>query len=287
MLCRYIPLVAAIGILVGCKKNPEGDSSTTYTIKIRSEQAGDRTEEVESESGTSDTVAKGKNEKEKRDKKVEYHEEIIEMPAGAVKPTKLTRTYKVAQQFDSKTGTMKPLPYEGKTVAIEKKGANYTFTVDGKKLSAQDAGDLTREFSKANAGKIDDFLPKSAVKVGESWTIDPAGVKALGAIPLPIDLARSKITGKLDRVYTKDGKPWGVVSLDCDLAVGSAAGAPGMGSATGTIKMTGGFDTVIDGSSREGTMTLSTKMDAVIKDVRGEMKIAVDMTATKTVQNAK
>ncbi len=146
---------------------------------------------------------------------------------------------------------------------------------------------MTREFSKANAGKIDDFLPKSAVKVGESWTVDPAGVKALGAIPLPIDLARSKITGKLTRAYTKDGKPWGAVSLDCDLAVGSGAGAPGMGGATGTIKMTGGFDAVIDGSSREGTMTMSTKMDAVIKDVRGEMKVTVDMTATKTVQNAK
>ncbi len=51
--------------------------------------------------------------------------------------------------------------------------------------------------------------------------------------------------------------------------------------------MTGGFDAVIDGSSREGTMTMSTKMDAVIKDARGEIKVTADMTATKTVQNAK
>ncbi len=230
MFRRYVPLIAAIGILVGCKKPPEGaapgdgDPNATYTIKIRSEQAGDRTDEIESESGTSETTVRDKKEKAKQDKKIEYREEIIEMPTGAVKPTKLTRTYKVAQQSDAKTGTMKPLPYEGKTVAIEKKGANYTFTADGKKMSALDAGDLTREFSKANAGKIDDFLPKSAVKVGESWTIDPTEVKALGAMPLPIDLARSKITGKLTRVYTKDGKPWGAVSLDCDLAVGSGPG---------------------------------------------------------------
>ncbi len=312
MFRKMIPLAVAIVLVVGCKKKTEdtgggggavaggtpggggtavggvgidSDPSAAYTIKIRAEQASDKTEETETESGTSDITVGGKKETEKEEKKLEYTEHVIDMPAGAAKPTKLTRTYKVAKQQDKQTGTMKSLAYEGKTVAIEKKGGAYEFTIDGKKMNPADSFDLAREFSKGSDDKIDALMPKKAVKIGETWTVEPAALKALaGEIPFGIDAAKSKITGKLTRAYTKDGKQWGVIALDCDLVVNDKTGK---GSLTGTVKMNGTLDTAIDGSSREGTMTMNIKMDVTAKEDGTDVKINASMVATKTVKVAK
>ena len=307
MFRRMIPLAVAIVLVLGCGKKDGGggggggpDPNTpipgmggaepggVYMIKIRAEQAGDKTEEVEHQTGGGEVTFGGKTEKEKEEQKLEFTEHIIDMPAGATKPNKLTRAYKVAQKYDKKSGALKALAFEGKTVTIEKKGPSYEFTADGKKLTIVEASDLYQEFSKKEGRKIDELLPKGAVKVGESWTVEPAAIKALGGdIPFPIDETKSKITGKLTRAYTKDGKQWGVLTLDCDLVLAPGAGGKGP-SMNGTIKLVATIDTVIDGSSREGTSTMNIKMDVGAKGTKeGDVKITGDMVQTKTVKNAK
>src|SRR5262249_16913929 len=80
-----------------------------------------------------------------------------------------------------------------------------------------------------------------------------------------------------------------VIALDCDLAIDTTkAPAKGKekdpGSTTGSLKMTGTFDTVIDGTSREGTLSMNIKMDIVAKQGPAEFKIAGDMVMTKTIK---
>ena len=222
MFRKLIPLAVLIVLFLGCKKKTadteggagdgktDSDPSATFTLKFRDEQAGDKTEHATTETSTTEIGTDGKSEKQKQDKKLEYTEHIIDMPAGAAKATKLTRAYKVAQGFDKKAGAMKTFPYEGKAVSIEKKGAFYEFTADGKRMDSKDATDLSREFSSQSKSSDDELLPKKPVKVGESWTVDLVALKRLsGNTSLPIDMPKSKLTAKLTRAYTRDGKQWG------------------------------------------------------------------------------
>ena len=131
MFRKLIPLAVLVVLILGCKKetadteggagdgSTDSDPSATFTLKFRDEQAGDKTEHTTTETSTTEIGTDGKSEKQKQDKKLEYTEHIIDMPAGAAKPTKLTRAYKVAQGFDKKAGAMKTFPYEGKAVSIE------------------------------------------------------------------------------------------------------------------------------------------------------------------------
>jgi hypothetical protein len=297
MIRRMIPLVVAIVLVVGCKKNtsttgPEGggDPNATYTIKLREEQKGDKTEVSETQTGTFEIAFPGqKAEKEKEDKKVTFTQEIQEMPAGG-QPTKLTRTYTVAQKYDEKKGGMKPLPLEGKTVTIEKKGESYEFTSDGKKMDIGDSAGLWGEFNakKAKKGEIEELLPKNPVKIGESWNIDPAAVSAFGGgdDSFKVDPAKSKMTGKLAKVYTKDGKQWGTIDIDIDITFDPNA-SKGKGPTGGTMKVSGTFDTVIDGSSREGTLKFNIKLNLSGKEKGNETSMAVDVTEEKTVKSLK
>jgi hypothetical protein len=304
MIRRMIPLVVAIVLVVGCKKSGTttaptgeeggGDPNATYTIKIREEQKGDKTEVSETQTGTAEINFGGKGEKEKQDKKYTYTQEILEMPAGE-KPTKLVRKYTVAQKFDKATNALKVTPLEGKTVNIEmkvnaKKEKYYDFTAaDGKWLEFE-INDLRKDFSNADKKSkkgIEELLPKNPVKIGEPWNIDPAALESLGGgDSFPIDAAKSKMTGKLTKVYTKDGKQWGVIAFDLDVVLDPNA-KKGKGSASGTFKVNGTFDAVIDGSSQDGTLKLNMKMDVTGKEDDFELKMSGDVVEEKTVKSLK
>jgi hypothetical protein len=301
MFRKMIPLAVAIVLVVGCKKKEEeggggggggaqdgkidSDPNTSYTIRLREEMAGDVTDVVESGTRSTD-VNSGKAQKPQEVKKLEYTENIIDMPAGSRKPTKLTRAYKVAQQFDERFGSLKALPYEGKKVTIEKTGETYQASIDGEKLTRLDSRDLLREFNRPYRTKFEEMFPKYAVKIGDTWNGEPAALKDVASgIPVPIDTSKSKITGKLTRAPTRDGKQWGLIEFDCDLAPGSPGG--GKGNWAGTIKITGTLDVVIDGTSRTGTWTLSLKMDLTRIDGGENAKFAVDQSLTRTVKSAK
>ncbi len=297
MFRKLIPLAVAVVVVIGCKKKAvetaddgkvDSDPNATYTIKIRDEQAGDKVDVVEVQTGSGERTFGGKTDQQKEDRKYEFTEHIVDHPAGSPKPTKITRAYKTAQRYDKATNGLKAAKFEGKTVLIEKKGVGYDFTVDGKRVDFLDAIDLSKEFRKTDKQNINEVLPKSAVKVGESWPIELAALKALmGALPYPVDVSRSKLSGKLTRAYTKDGKQWGVVALEFDLVIDSAVAPVGKGVATGTMKIDGTFDAVIDGSSREGTHKLTVKLNVTGKEGPVEVKVVADMTNEKTVRPVK
>jgi hypothetical protein len=268
MVRRLIPALAAVVLVVGCKKKTEGieatapsDASTAYTITVREEHKGQKVHVVRSSSGTSAVIGGAKTESDKGEERYDYTEEVLEMPAGAKQPTKLRRVYKTAEKSE-KGGPMRPTSYAGKTVVIEKKGERYKAAIDGKPAHGGDAASLTSRYAQADKLKIADILPKQPVKVSDSWTVEPEALKKFAAtLGMTLDPAKSSITGRLTKVYTRGGKQWGVLEYKIDLTVLPAKGGKGATGGKFTGDMT--LDTPIDGSSRQGTMksTFKAAMD--------------------------
>jgi len=281
---RLIPLAVAIVLVIGCKKTEDtggtggesGDPNATYTINIREEQQGDKMLVVKTESFSSTTTGDLKNESEKGKAKYEYTEEILEMPEGADKPTKLTRMYKTAEKSE-KGEAMKALSYSGKTVTIEKKGKLYTASVDGKPLQGPETDDLLKDYNKPGSFKPEDILPKKAVKLNETWTVDEAGLKKVAAASgLPLDTAKSSLTGKLTKAYTKNGKQWGTLELKFDMALAAPAGGSGKFDTDMTI------DTPIDGSSHELTRKMKAKGTVGFAQGGKSVKTVIEATEEET-----
>src|ERR1051325_1608371 len=80
---------------------PKSDANPMITIKLREAKAGDKTTHTETEKGTSEITAGGMELKSKQETKMVYEEKIIDAQQGALKPTKLVRTYKTAQNYDA------------------------------------------------------------------------------------------------------------------------------------------------------------------------------------------
>jgi hypothetical protein len=308
MFRKLIPLAVAIVLVLGCGKKPkdggdgggdktDSDPNASYTMKLRAAQQGDKVDVTESESMTNEVTKDGKSETSTRKKRAEYTEHILEMPAGADHPTKLTRAYKVAERTDYKTKDVKALSYQGKTVTIEKdakKGSGpgfgrYKIAVDGKQLDFAEAFEIENEFRDDRKGnELEGLLPKQAVKVGESWTVEPEALKGLtGGMGPGLDKSKSKFTCKLTRAYTTDGKQWGTLSFDFDMVVDVTAASKGKETGSGTAKISGTLDSVIDGSARDMTIKGTMKASFTATDKGGPAKGSVDGTFEHSVKTVK
>ncbi|MBY0461190.1 MAG: hypothetical protein K2V38_28030, partial [Gemmataceae bacterium] len=255
----------------------EPDSAPAHTLTVREGKAGDKLEVTTATTGFVDfSGGKDANAKLDQNAAAEYTETIGEVPAGAVVPTKLTRAYKKATTFEFLSKMPKPLGYEGKTVMIEKKGAKYEFTAAGQPVTGFDAIELEGEFRQADKRPaLQVLLPKQPVKIGEPWAIEASAVQSfLGGMPFVVDPAKSKATGKLTKAHQQDGRAWGAVAFDFDLAV------TGEGGAAGTVKLTGTLDAVTDGSSPDHTLTMT--LTANVAD--GPNRLTAEVTRTRTVK---
>ena len=150
MFRKMIPLAVAITLALGCsKKKDEGDPNATYTLKFRDPQQGEKYEVTVAE--TSEMDMGGKGDKMTTQKKYEYTEHILEMPAGEKQPTKLTRAYKVAQRtdFDTKHKVQDPrdptnpaaLALYG--VVLSEDGGSVDLQATGLRRAAASAGSRT------------------------------------------------------------------------------------------------------------------------------------------------
>jgi hypothetical protein len=309
MRCRLVPLAVLLAaVLAGCGKkagpggpNPgaggdagtnqelRGDPNATYTIQVRDEEVGDKAEvsKVLSVSATQTAAAQGRTMKEeqKQSERQVYVETILAKPAGATRPTKLTRAYRVAETTGP-DGKVRHPSYEGKTVTIEKgAGGAYTAKADGKALPDAEAKVILAEFNTAEKVALQSLVPKAPVKVGEEWALDAdAFGKVLATLRFPADPGRSKITGRLARAYTKDGKTWGEVVFKLDLV----AGGPnfpkdGTGTMTGEIAR----DIPIDGSPRQGTTKMNLRNSVKLTQGGIASEQVTELTGEETVTPVK
>jgi hypothetical protein len=244
-----------------------------YSIKLRDPAKGDalqvnRTEDTQSQSKVVDAAGKPLVEKEEKGSKISvYRETILDKPEGRARPTRLKRVYEKARtQTGDKT---EPLPYEGKTVLIEKKEGKYTFQIEGgEEIKGRDARVLDEEFNKQD----DDFdlqkaiLPKADVGKDEEWKIDMAPITTAFAknAKMQIDAAKAHGTGKLVKVYQKEDARFGVLQFHLELPVKE------LGDGKEKIALDEGaswvmditVDGCIDGSRTDGTMKASFKISA-------------------------
>ena len=141
MFRKMIPLAVALVIVVGCKKKDTGGGSDPdaapsgppITIKLRDEKVGDKVQIVVTKTSTVAQNASGPKGKfsksQKTVEKAEYMESVLEM-VGSDRATKATRAYKVAEKSEDDKAA-KSMSYANKTVMIQKKGAGFTYTVNG------------------------------------------------------------------------------------------------------------------------------------------------------------
>jgi len=152
-----------------------------------------------------------------------YRETILEKPKGQDEPTRLRREYEKAQV--EVLGRTTVLPWQGKTVLIEKQKDRYRFSLEGgQELTAEEAGPLADEFQSTTGptSKFTDLVPADkAVRVKDNHDIDPKVLlKVYGSVSdagIKIDAAKAKGSWKLTRAYKKDGRQFGVIELHVEL----------------------------------------------------------------------
>lgn len=300
MFHRLLPLTVLAAILVGCSKKKDepgggngtvgvdSDPNATYVLKLRAPRTGDRIEVVQIESNNTEVHEGQKTEKQKMEKRFEYTEHILAMPEGQPSPTSVTRTYKEAKRTDFKTKELKSLPYEGKTITIEKTPTGVKCTIDGKAMAPYDSFELESEFLNASKDNIKTLLPKQGVKIGETWNVDPAALQAMGGGGISgFDMTKSKLVCKLARAYSHEGKQWASIAFDFDLYLDPAATAKKGQPGEGSMKVEGTFDTVVDDSARDGTMKGSIQLSFSGKEKGGTIGVKVDGTMMKSIKSVK
>jgi hypothetical protein len=184
------------------------------------------------------------------------------------KATKLTRQYTKAETSD-KGEAVAPLPYEGKTVLIEKKGDRYTFQIEGGgELTGKDAEKLDSEFNPKKKGGPDFekmLLPGRPVAVGETWKLDtrPLVEEMKKSDDVVVDFDKMVMTAKLVRAYKKGGRQFGVIRVDWVVPIKAFKGGGKETPLEPGAKMVvvADMDVCIDGTAYLGTMTGDVRMD--------------------------
>jgi hypothetical protein len=278
-MARSSWLAVGLGLVLASAGARAGE---TYAIKIKEAVKGDAvqveaTDKTDSQTRLVDAAGKplldpkGKpvlDKAQKVEKASAYRETVLEKEPGKPRATRLERHYDKAQlTTDGKTVD---LPYQGKTVLIEKKDDKYHFRIkDGEELKGDDAQPLNEEF---NRGGDEDFdlqkaiLPGKPVAVDDVWKLDVAALAAAFArsSKMQLDADKAEGTGKLVKVYDKDGARFGVMQLHLEIPIKE------IGEGKGKLTLKAGskwtmditLDGCIDGSRLDGTRKSLSKIDA-------------------------
>jgi hypothetical protein len=248
---------------------------SAYTIKVKEPGQGETVlvERTEAFANTSKVVdATNKALQDQSNKGVvsaTYKETILEQE-GKKRPTKLRREYEKAQlKVGDKTVD---LTYHGKTVLIAKQPDNkYHFRIEnGQELTGPDAESLDKEFN--SSGGDDKFdlekhlLPKAPVKLNDTWRIDMGALAKdfTANTQVEVDLTKATGTGRLKKVYAKDGKQVGELQFLVEMPLKSVPSGPGtkldlQAGSKASIDVT--LDVCIDGTSVAGTLKGKMKMN--------------------------
>jgi hypothetical protein len=256
-----------------------------------------RVERVRIEVEAGDGKDKDKQHREEKGLDLAFREQVLQPPSGPGDKGNLRRHYSRAQRIQN--GQQRTLRYEGRTLLIEPKGkgGRYTFRtwVDGADMNGSE--ELDEEFN----GKMPQLpslgnawlLPREAVRVGESWKIDPAPFLKILAKPseLTIHADRATGVGKLVRAYRKDGRQYGVLDLRIEVSPKSIS------ADKVTVKLKSGkwtfrllLDGCIDGSSTayrlKGGMEATLKGTLAEEGMREEVRLRLRSDVFESRQEA-
>jgi hypothetical protein len=200
----------------------------TYNILLKKSAKGSTTHKEMTEHNKEAVKVSNSNgvslEESKKEQTVNlvFDETILERPDAKKTATSRKRFYQKATTKIGDETTV--LPYQGKTVFIEKKGDSFQFRYEnGDEITGKDAEQLDKEFNKDDdtVDPEDLFLPSKAVAVNESWNIDmPVFLKEFEkSTKMKADGEKANGTGKLLRAFKKDGRQYGELVIDLELPV--------------------------------------------------------------------
>lgn len=193
----------------------------------------------------------------------------VEMAKGGV-PVKFTHEYTKAES--SRGAKRQALPWQGRKVAFELASGRLLATPVGKALHAYDTRALEKAVGSRFIDTVRPLLPGKPVMVGDSWAV-PAR-KAAAGLKVPFDETASLASGKLLRVYRKDGVEFAVVELKAALALKVVGGK---------LEYKVRVDAAIDGKSTRGHYRADLTISGMKPvDVKGE-KLTTGGTTRGTV----
>ena len=286
---RYASLAALAGLLVwvGAVLAQE---AVTIKLKEKAEGAAYQVDKVETGTvATKFTIMGQAKEDTKKMSEATAYKETVQKVDDKKHPTKLEREYTKAEK--TADGKTEKSPLQGKTVVIEKKGDKYTFTYKGgEEVTGEAAEGLNKEFNKnAHEDDLDKLLmPKNAVKPGDEWKIDMNAVAKYFAAGEDIDVDGDKSTGtgKLLKVYKKDGKQYGEISVKLDMPVKTVGkGAMKIDAEKGSkFTLSGTMDVCIDGAEATGSLKAKVQLNvsAMMQGVSISLSVDADSETKQT-----
>jgi hypothetical protein len=208
--------------------SPLAASAQEYAVKIKLPGLGDKslvksTSNWEAEFKVLDDGGNAiVDAKELKVKKFVFSEVGLERAQAGDELVRVKRKYEHAERKIK--DTRETLPFQGKTVLIEKKDGRFQFQIENDEvIEGKDAEELNEEFNKGGLRKFvtDHFLPRKLVKVNEKWTFDVAPLARAfsGDGKIEIDDAKSTGSGKLLKAYQKNGKQFGVIQVTIEFPV--------------------------------------------------------------------
>jgi hypothetical protein len=227
-------------------------------------------------------------------KKFAYRETLLDGGTRG-KAFRMTRAYSTAEVTGGGVTTI--LPYQGKTVLIERAGGKYTFRVDGgDPLTGKDAELLDQEFNSDRDRRVAEqmllsgeqlFLPARPLAVGEVWEIDTGALlKRLKPSRETPDASKVRASGKLLSASRKTGRQDGVVRVEIVIPLKAFKGRDGkeiefFPGAKMTLGST--LEGCIDGSVVDFTVTNTMTLEASIPVAnRPELRAASQSRLTVT-----
>jgi hypothetical protein len=282
--------VLAVAVVTACPLILKAQEK--YALKLsRADKTGARQAVTRAEKLTADMVAQDgigkalRQEKETGVLNEAYVETVVSKVEGKP-PDKLKRRYDKFTYV--KNGSNVNVGLAGKTVVIQRgnNGVQFRFE-NGSEVTGEALENLQDEFPAEGAGKgntDEAILPNGLVAVGDSWKCnakDFIGEFSKEATDIVIDETKSKATGKLVRVYQKDGHSFGVIEATAEAPIKSIgppeSRAPAATGSAMRIKLT--YDGCIDGTQIDGSTSIVMDMKATgsFKMADGR-KVVVRMT---------
>ena len=260
-------------LLTGLVLTASLPAQQTYRILIKEPQQGDRQQcEIREHTQTSNKILGEKNkvlsdQGQTITQNVKYYEEILNKKAGDPHPSRLRRYYYKAEAgVNSKPQS---LSFEKKNVLITRNDkGNFTFTLE-KDQPIKSLGKLVlnKEFNANQAFDLRQaILPTQAVRLNEAWKMDlrPIAKNWQEKTGMQIDLRAAVGTGRLTKVYKKDGATFGAISLKVEMPITKIGkGEQAIKTDPGSkVVMIISLDACIDGKVGTGTLDAQFQVSA-------------------------
>jgi hypothetical protein len=251
-------------------------------------RAGDRVRVTETETSKTATdftiLGKKQSTTEESNRTVVYVQEVL-TAAGKDdrKPLKLKRTYeKYEAAEDGKDEAGPPLNV---AILIEKKGDKYAFDAGEKKLDADFAAKLDKEFNKKDDAKeIPNLLPAKPVKPGDTWKVRPKWL--FGSLSdessITLDADKGSAGGKLLKVYRKGDRRFAVFELTFAAPITSVGKDSGFEVKEGRVSARLAFDVGLDPRDPFGTTTQTVDLSLRLTGLLAEGTISCHSHTTTT-----